>query len=92
MISYDASRLGMNELLPNLRFAHEQEVFRRGVLEIKLHRLPKRGKRFVPRSAEGRDIDIEALRNEKLLLPIQTVGDGFHAGNLPVAASGRNDV
>ena len=70
MISYDASRLGMNELLPNLRFAHEQEVFRRGIFEIKLHRLPKRGKRFVTRGAEGRDIDVQALRNEELLLPI----------------------
>ena len=51
----------MNELLSNLRFAHEQEVSRRSILEIKLHRLPKRSERSVTRGAEGRDIDVQAL-------------------------------
>lgn len=92
MISAEPSRLGMDQLLPNLGLAHEEEVLRRRVFKIKLHRFPQRRDRFTTRRTEAGDINVQTLSDVKFLFPIQAVGDGFHTVKLSEAVASRNDA
>lgn len=90
MISAEPSRLGMDEFLPDLGFAHEGEVGGRRVLEIEFHRLTQIRDGLVAGGTEAGDVHVQALCDGEFVLAINAVGDRFHAARVSRGEKGDN--
>ncbi len=81
MTSADPSLLGIEHLLPNDHFADGNIGASRFTLEVELHRFLQIGQSLLAVASKAGDVHLEALRDNKLLLPIKDVRNHFHTAD-----------
>src|SRR5208283_1003145 len=90
MTSLEPRRLGMNEFLPHAGFTHGRKGAGSPAFKIKFNRLLQIGHGFLPRGSKTGHVHVEALGDEKFVLPVDDVVHLFHGMNVSARADNCN--